>query len=116
MENYENRLVLFLDILGFKEIIDKTYNHSTGENNSTNIKELYEVLYSMTEHIVIKEIETSKIVTQFSDSIVISFKEDEKEGIFILFEEIQNLIIKLLRKQIICRGAISYGKLIHIKI
>ena len=114
MINYENRVVLFLDILGFKSIIDKTCN-SSGEDIPENINELYNVLNSMTEDFVINEKRTSKIVTQFSDSIVISFKEDEKEGIFILFEEIQNLIVKLLSKRIICRGAISYGKLIHNK-
>ena len=113
MVNYENRVVLFLDILGFKNIIDKTYNPTTDEDIPTSISELYEVLLSMTEDFAIDKKKTSKIVTQFSDSIVISFKEDEKEGIFILFEEIQNLIIKLLSKRIICRGAISYGKLIH---
>jgi len=115
MKNYENRVVLFLDILGFKNIIDKTYNSSTDDDIPTNIFELYDVLLSMTNDFVTNNKKTSKVVTQFSDSIVISFKEDENEGIFILFDEIQNLIIKLLSKKIICRGAISYGKLIHTK-
>ena len=40
--NYENRIVLFLDILGFRSIIDKTVDKL--EDNTSGIQELYDKL------------------------------------------------------------------------
>ncbi len=56
---------------------------------------------------------TSKIVTQFSDSIVLSFKEDDIDEIPKLLYDIQRLIVTLVSQGILCRGAVSYGKLYH---
>ena len=110
MNKYETRVVLFLDILGFKDIISKTVNK--GKDVSKKIQELYDVIDVMTDDFTTSD-KSTKVITQFSDSIVISFKEEEEEAIILLFEEIQSLIVKLILKNIICRGAISYGKLIH---
>jgi hypothetical protein len=112
-ETYENRVVLFLDILGFKNILSKTVDKSGDKDVPEKILALYKVLYEMTDDISVRTSNTTKVITQFSDSIVVSFEEDEPEEIFLLFEEIQKLIIKLVSSLIICRGAISYGKLIH---
>jgi hypothetical protein len=57
--------------------------------------------------------ETTKTVSQFSDSIVISFKENDEKEIPKLFHNLQRLIANLLSREILCRGAISYGKLYH---
>lgn len=116
-ETYENRVVLFLDILGFKHILSKTTTIEKSEEKDApeKISELYRVLYEMTDEISQSSNNSSKVITQFSDSIVVSFEENEPEEIFILFEEIQKLIVKLINSKIICRGAISYGKLIHTK-
>lgn len=110
--NYENRVVLFLDILGFKSIIDKTYN-SDGSDNLEQIDRLYEALKDMKVNVKFRRRASSHVVTQFSDSIVVSFEEDEEKAVFILFDDIQNLLVNLIFKGIICRGAISYGKLVH---
>jgi hypothetical protein len=89
---YEKRVTVFLDILGFKQLI-----------KSTEIK----------EEDVEENFSKSKRITHFSDSIVISFNENEESEIFYTLSEIQNLIINLIYKGIICRGGIAYGKLIH---
>ena len=110
MNKYENRVVLFLDILGFKSIVDKTVDKEM--DVSEKIQELYNIMNVMTDDFTALD-KSTKVITQFSDSIVISFKEDEEEAIVQLFEEIQHLLVKLILKNIVCRGAISYGKLIH---
>lgn len=117
---YENRIVLFLDILGFKNIIDKTV-----EKNVENEKAI-EKLYNDLEEIktfLIERLKTNKSliykennsvkVTQFSDSIIISFESDNNATLLILIKTIKELIMNLVNKGILCRGAISYGKLIH---
>lgn len=117
---YENRIVLFLDILGFKNIIDKTVeknieNEDAIEKLYRNLEEIKTFLIDrlkINKSLIYKE-NKSVIVTQFSDSIIISFESDKNATLLILIRTIQELIINLVNKGILCRGAISYGKLIH---
>lgn len=127
--NYENRIVLFLDILGFKAIIDKTVIKD--KDKTTDIENLYKNL-TLIKSLLIETLKKDKIkvrpmmdeakntvknfslkVTQFSDSIIISFLNDNNETLLKLIRAIQELIINLANEGLICRGAISYGKLIH---
>lgn len=111
MTHYENRVVLFLDILGFKKIIDDTVEK--GKDRQDRIEKLYETLRLTGEEVSRINKGTSKVITQFSDSIVVSFKENDTKEITTFFQSILSLVIKLISREIICRGAISYGKLIH---
>lgn len=117
--NYENRIVLFLDILGFRSIIEKTYEKQ--EDDTENIEKLYNNLNEI-RHFLISNLKRKDVyynrnfslrVTQFSDSIIISFINDDNETLLNLIRTIQELVIKLVNNGILCRGAISYGKLIH---
>lgn len=116
---YENRIVLFLDILGFKNIIDKTVIKEI--DNEDSISLLYENLNEIREFLtgrlkqkdIFNERNFSLRVTQFSDSVIISFINDNNTTLLNLIRTIQELIIKLVNNGILCRGAISYGKLIH---
>lgn len=108
---YEKRFVLFLDILGFKKIIDETEKNVEQQNEK--IIELIQALKEMTNIVSRMPKETSKIVTQFSDSIVVSFKENDIKEIFVFLKSIQELTVKLANKNILCRGAISYGNIFH---
>jgi hypothetical protein len=117
--NYENRIVLFLDILGFRAIIDKTVDKF--EDNTKGIKELYDKLEEIKEFLNLrlnqKEVFQNKNfsmkITQFSDSIIISFINDDNTTFLKLIRTIQELIINCVNSGMLCRGAISYGKLIH---
>ncbi|SNR67015.1 hypothetical protein [Lutibacter flavus] len=109
---YENRYVLFLDILGFKKIIEETENE---KGQTEKIENLIEALTEMKRIVSRMPKKTSKIVTQFSDSIVVSFKEDDVKEIPIFLTNIHKLIANLAMKNIFCRGAISYGKIYHTK-
>lgn len=117
--NYENRIVLFLDILGFKSIIEKTIDKN--QDNEEGIETLYNNLTGIKEFLtsrlkqkdVFQNRNLSLKVTQFSDSIIISFINDDNSTLLNLIRTIQELILKLVNNGILCRGAISYGKLIH---
>jgi len=115
MELYENRVVLFIDILGFKNIIKETMMDNGRENvkQTELLKDLIISMKSKFKHFK-GEYSKAKMVTQFSDSIVVSFKIEEKE-IHNLFNDIQSLLIHFVNNGVICRGAISYGKIIHTK-
>lgn len=118
---YENRIVLFLDILGFKNIIDNTINKENDieENIEFLYKNLNEIRSFLIERLKSKynfDFQSKNFslrVTQFSDSIIISFINDDNDTLLQLIRTIQELIIKQINNGILCRGAISYGKLIH---
>ena len=106
----------FIDILGFKNIINQTVIED-GSNNSSKIEFLIETLGLIKSHLNNdfpgEENQQSRQITHFSDSIIISFKEDQVGEVFNTLFNIQKLIIVLLERGILCRGAISYGKLLH---
>lgn len=104
--NYENRIVLFLDFLGFKKMVDK----SDKEDNIEIIVNAINLVRS-TFNITLKSKERN--VTQFSDSLVVSFLINERGQVLKLLMEIKIVIHKLIEYNVICRGAITYGKMIH---
>jgi hypothetical protein len=116
--NYENRIVLFLDILGFKSIIGKTLNKN--EDDEKQIQYLYDTLKRIGSFVRdnFKRRNgnwknNNARVTQFSDSIIVSFIENDEYVLLNLINIIQDLIIYLADNGLLCRGAITYGKLIH---
>lgn len=112
---YENRITVFLDILGFSKIIMQTVSED-GPDNSSKIEFLTETLSLIKTQLQddYPDVQRqSRQITHFSDSIIISFKEDQEGEIFNTLFKIQKLIILLVYRGIICRGAISYGKLLH---
>lgn len=115
--HYDNRIVLFLDILGFKKhVLDTTEkSKETSEviDNEERIEALYETLSKMGEIAGVKGNHDKINVTQFSDSIVISFLDKSPSKASTVFEIILKIIIHLVSKEVICRGALSYGKFIH---
>lgn len=111
---YQDRIVCFLDILGFEGHIDKTISQN-GEDNLKNIDNLISAIESIryfTDIDKLKEDE-SKMVTQFSDSVVISFLANEESGVFYSLLEIMWIQVNLVMHGFLCRGGIVRGKLIH---
>jgi hypothetical protein len=112
---YENRIAIFIDILGFRNIISNTVDIN-GDDNTGKIQGLIEALdlirTNLKNNYDNSTNETRKI-THFSDSIIISFKEDQEGEVFNTLFAIQRLLVLLINKRILCRGAISYGKMIH---
>lgn len=114
--NYENRVVVFIDILGFYAIVRNTLD-TNGKDIPDKILALNEVLLLVRNVLDIdkpeNQVSKSKKVTQFSDSIVISFLATEESEVFYTLLDILRLIINFVFRRIICRGGIAYGKLIH---
>lgn len=135
MENsqltYERRLIAFIDILGFKEIVKQS------ESDSSKIELIYSVLeylkdWEKTEKWDLKFLEIEEDAqkkgvnnfdlrgktntTSFSDSIVVSVKVDKNVN-----EMVSTLIVNLayigtvmLEKGILFRGGLTIGNIIHV--
>lgn len=103
---YENRLVLFLDVLGFKNLID----------NSVQDNDVFDNIYQAVYEIHTYENKSGKIssreVTTFSDSIVISYPIHDSV-LRRVFQEIRDLVLILLKYGFICRGGVGIGQLYH---
>lgn len=113
--NYEDRVTVYLDILGFKDLLDQTVKK--GEDQIDKIEEIlsaYRAIRDIWDLDDDNKIPTnSKKISTFSDCLVISFKTSEESEIFHTLLEIKWMIMRLIFKGILVRGAITYGKLIH---
>ena len=102
--NYENRYIAFIDILGFKNIIKK----SEEKNNEIEyIEKAINIFKSFTK-------DSAFVVTQFSDSVVISTNDSQDD-----FQRMLKCLLEISIKSIgiwyLLRGGITKGKLIHTK-
>jgi hypothetical protein len=117
---YQQRIVAYIDILGFKSILNDTVNKD-GEDDEKKIDELIAAFASMRDvwgldkksEVFDKSISQSKKVTIFSDTIVISFLEGEPSEVFYTLLEIKWLIMRMLWFGVLCRGAVAIGRFIH---
>lgn len=103
---YEERLTLFIDFLGFSEIVDKTV---------TNSKALHRLIQAMDRlgEIGYSTILPSQRVTQFSDSIVVSYRIIEPSAVFHLLNAIAFCVVDLAGMGYLVRGGVTAGKLFH---
>ncbi len=109
MHKYEKRLILFLDILGFKEMVTRS-----------SIKERQvDLLVSAVKSLRTLEMESSifksQRLSQFSDNIVLSYKYNTRGSTFWMIDQLTSVLIELAYKGILCRGAITVGDLLHNK-
>lgn len=115
---YEDRVVCFIDILGFKNHIKQT-DTGNQKNDKRYIGNLIHAiegirLYTGQDSLEIEAgISPSKQVTLFSDSIVISFFSNEESEVFSTLLSLLWAQTELISHGILCRGAIVRGKLIH---
>lgn len=117
---YEQRIVAFIDILGFRSILDKTIDNNDIDNEEKidSIISAYQAIRDVWDldkksELLGARTPESKQVSIFSDSIVVSFKVDEPSEVFFTLLEIKWLIMRLLSRKMLCRGAVTIGKLIH---
>jgi hypothetical protein len=107
---YEERVILFLDFLGFKEIVEGT----VGSPSNLEIL-LGEVdrLYQIGEDD--NDLYASVSATTFSDSVVLSYAVRERSAVFYLLLDIAFAIIDLAIRGFLVRGAVTIGELVHTK-
>ena len=108
----EDRIVAFIDILGFKELVNRT-------RDDMNLRDiLYDALRmkSVYAEIIRKGqfgVRNNNLTIQstaFSDCIVISAKFAQIEQVILSSATLAGL---LLRNKILCRGGIAAGRMIH---
>jgi len=137
---YKDRLTFFIDILGFKEIIEKT------ETDDQLRESLFNVLLSVTSenlklnavgninHEIIPEDEkevalrvmeefSQNIIkqfdikaTQFSDCLVFSVPIENEMACFTIFEAVAKLMTTLhMKHKLLLRGGVAMGQLCHVE-
>ena len=104
---YEMRLVAFLDILGFKELV------SESTDDPKVLKRLLHVIDAMRSEGADLGEETDKMVTQFSDSIVVSYRVKSRSSAYYLLLDLLLLVIEATQRGVLLRGGISVARLIH---
>ena len=111
--DYEDRLIIYIDILGFSNFIN--YTSETRVNSSDKILRINNFLNLIKKFFTINDIVLSKTrqVTSFSDLIVISINLNEIHNIDLEIKDIFYLLLTSYRNGFLLRGAIVYGKLIH---
>lgn len=109
MDIYENRVVAFVDILGFKEAV---INESKAEKilcALTAIKDHVDSHIASDYYTRFTGVLDTEI-TAFSDSVVISGQESQA---LVVYLDALRFSEMLISSGFLCRGAISFGKLYH---
>ncbi|GAB6097487.1 hypothetical protein JCM14469_37410 [Desulfatiferula olefinivorans] len=111
---YNDRIICFIDILGFRDLVGNTIDSSSNDNEK-EIDNLIDALNCIKRILMYDygEFSKNKIITQFSDSVVISFDYTEESEIFYTLKDIQTVVINLALRGILCRGGITKGKIYH---
>ena len=107
---YEERIILFLDFLGFKEIVEST----VGDNaNLDRLLEAIDRLYDIGHEDA--DLYSTRSITIFSDSVVLSYAVHEQSAVFYLLSDIAFAVIDLAIRGFLLRGAVTVGDLLHTK-
>lgn len=107
LKNYEERIIVFIDILGFREHINKTVNSNEYFLN------LRDTLNFISELETEKFEDDAKEITVFSDSIVISYPVEIPGSVFSLILDVIHIQLDMMSKGILLRGGITVGQLCH---
>lgn len=114
---YQNRIVAYIDILGFTEMIKQTDNENDPINSSKKLNIIYGIVASIQKYFdSVKNqrgLKDNCSITMFSDLIVFSQPQTESAGVIAMFDVLKRLQINMLEKNILIRGSIVHGKLIH---
>ena len=111
---YEDRVLCFVDILGFKNHIQRTLDKQ-GQDVPVVIDNIRDAFSYIRELLDIDKPDENRgrAVTQFSDSIVISFPIHEQSEVFWTLLELLDVQVNLVLRGMLCRGAVVRGKVIH---
>ncbi|MBI6854556.1 hypothetical protein YA0002_17425 [Pseudomonas cichorii] len=103
---YEKRLTLFIDFMGFKDIVEGT----AADNEALN--KLVGALEDAAS--------TAKIgnksdfhVSQFSDCLVISYKVKSADALFEIVNKLSLIVVRIIGRGYLLRGGLTYGELHH---
>jgi hypothetical protein len=112
---YEDRIVCFLDVLGFKELVNTPVRPDASVDEA-KVAAIAKALTTIRRAMDVDKPEKffdGMQVTQFSDSIAFSFPANEKTGVFHALLQIVWVQLELVYHGILVRGAMKCGKLVH---
>ncbi|WP_347929182.1 hypothetical protein [Pseudomonas helvetica] len=103
---YQKRLTLFIDFLGFKDIVEET----AADNEALN-----KIVGALED-----AASTAKIgnksdfhVSQFSDCLVISYKVKSADALFEIVNKLSLIVVRIIGRGYLLRGGLTYGELHH---
>jgi len=109
---YEERVICFIDILGFKDHIKKSIeDESYIDHIFTGLDTILNIANREVGSALDRDIDLC--CTQFSDSIVLSYKVSSRDQLAFLILLLSEVTNELLKNDFLLRGAITYGKVIH---
>ncbi|TAE14412.1 MAG: hypothetical protein EAZ47_08440 [Bacteroidetes bacterium] len=108
---YERRIVLFLDVLGFRKLIEENPK-AVGKTNR-KVAFILKEFQSFFGKKVPEVYKTSKKICRFSDSVAISMKTGSNEDFGLLLDRLRILQAQLLMGEVVLRGGISIGAMVH---
>lgn len=106
--SYDERVVAFVDILGFSSMINKS---SSDVEEYKKIKFALETIQNVKK---ISDINGAKVTT-FSDSIVLSYPANGRDPLYSILLDLIHLQIDLLQQGVLVRGGVAKGKVRHVK-
>lgn len=108
---YETRVVCFLDILGFRDHVQKTLRQD-GSDDEDAIKSIIGAFDLVRESFTDKYTRKKRF-SQFSDSVVVSFPIASESEVFYTLFDILLVQLNLVNRGFLCRGGVTVGKIVH---
>jgi hypothetical protein len=105
---YKNKIVCFIDILGFGDMVSKEFPDD-GMKIYSILTNISNSISSWSAQPISSDIDI--VITQFSDSLIFSFLPTSHY--FMTFHFFKELSVKMVELGIVFRGGITYGKIYH---
>ena len=112
INEYSNRLIVFIDVLGFGRLVELSAKDST--QSEQLIKRIANAILTSSNELISGSNRGNYMFTQFSDSLVISTPYDRttfEHQFFVL--SLIGVIYEFLQHDLLLRGGVTLGKLIH---
>lgn len=114
---YEHRILAYIDILGFSEMIKRTVNDKNIELAQKQLDVLHSVVSSIRTYTNSTRnkslLGNGSQITMFSDTVVFSIPKAESARVLAMFRVLKRLQMSMLAKGILMRGSVVHGELIH---
>jgi len=110
---YEKRIVAFIDILGFKNHIDKSITNPEYSSHLLKVMNKISTIKTENDTGILSQQPLGKEVSVFSDCVVISYPISFNGGIFHIILDLIHIQLELIFGKMVLRGGIAIGDLYH---
>jgi len=106
MQCYSDRIILFIDILGFTNDVKRAASDSQIFNKLQKTLKFIRDFFGTVKYSSVQKL-------QFSDSLVVSIDANEPGGVLLMVRNASFAIHALFSNGYLCKGVITMGKLYH---